>query len=59
MSQVSVTVKAKADFKELLCKVGEHISGIRLPYEHMSSFVQAVGTGGCDHVCQHELQWSR
>lgn len=43
------------DFSELLCKVGEHLSAIRLAEEHMSSFVQAVGTGGCDLMCQHEL----
>lgn len=44
------------DLDELLCAVGEHLSAIRLAYEHMSRFVQAVGTGGCDLVCQHEPQ---
>lgn len=46
------------DMDESLCEVGEHLSAIRLAYEHMSSFVQAVGTGGCDLVCQHPPQWS-
>lgn len=43
---------------EILCEAGEHLSAVRLAFDRMSSFVQAVGAGGCDLVCQHEPQWS-
>lgn len=46
------------DLDDLLHEVGEHLSAIRLTYDHMSGFVQAVGTGGCDLVCQQESQWN-
>ena len=37
-------------------QVGAHLSAIRLAYEHMSGFVQAVGTGGRGLGCQHKPQ---
>lgn len=46
---------APFDLVELLCK---HLFAIRLAHEHMSGFVQAVGTGGSDLVCQNQWSWS-
>ena len=47
MSQVSANDRV-VDLDELLNRVDEHLSALRLACEHMSGFAQAVGTGGCE-----------